>query len=113
MIGFYYMKVIKQEDLRLQIVNAAKQIYNKNLVEAGEGNISMRISGKEELLITPTYNKYYNLNKQDVVHIDFNGNKLSKGRGPSSEYRLHVAVYQSRPRAMAVIHTHSPYETVM
>jgi L-fuculose-phosphate aldolase len=107
------MEALKEANLRLEIVEAAKEIYNKNLVQAGEGNISMRIPGKEELLITPTYNQYYNLKKTEIVHLKFDGTKVSKGRSPSSEYKLHVAIYQARPRAKAVIHTHSPYATAM
>ncbi|MEJ2250466.1 MAG: class II aldolase/adducin family protein, partial [Candidatus Lokiarchaeota archaeon] len=98
--------------LKNDVVKAAKQIYEKGLVEAGEGNISSRIPEKNELLITPTFNKYYNLKESDIVHIRFDGTLIGEGE-PSTEYKLHVAVYKSRPRANYVIHTHSPYATML
>lgn len=100
-------------ELRENIVRAAKEIYNKGLVEAGEGNISARIPGKEELFITPTFNKYYDLTAEEVVRIQFDGTLLSETRKPSTEYRLHVDIYKARPRANFVIHSHSLYATML
>ncbi|TXT55082.1 MAG: L-fuculose phosphate aldolase [Promethearchaeota archaeon] len=99
--------------LKNDIVKAAKEIYNKDLVEAGEGNISARIPEKEELLITPTFNKYYDLTPEEVVQIKFDGTLLSETRKPSTEYRLHVDIYKARPRAQFVIHSHSPFATML
>jgi len=107
------MEVIDDSLLKTDVVIGAKKIFNKGLVQAGEGNVSVRIPGKDELYITPTFNLYEDLRETDVVHLKFDGTILSKGRGPSSEYRLHVEVYQFRPKVMAVIHTHSPYATMM
>ena len=107
------MTSINQERLRLDVVSGAKTIYQGDLVEAGEGNVSVRVPNREEILVTPTFNKYHDLRKEDIVRMKFDGTVLSGKRGPSSEYRLHVAVYQARPRANAVIHTHSPYATMM
>lgn len=107
------MSLINEDLLRIEVVNGAKKVFQKGLVQAGEGNISFRIPNKDELLITPTFNTYEDLEKADIVHMKFNGKVLSEGRLPSSEYKLHVAVYQMRPKVMAVIHTHSPYATIM
>ena len=107
------MEEINEQLFRAEIVNGSKEIYTKQLVQAGEGNISIRVPGNEEMFITPTFNKYYNLRKKDVVHMKFDGTVLNEGKKPSSEYRLHVAVYQARPLVNAVIHTHSPHATML
>ncbi|MHA1274684.1 MAG: class II aldolase/adducin family protein [Promethearchaeota archaeon] len=107
------MEALSEELLRTKLQEGAIKIFEKGLVQAGEGNISVRIPNKDELLITPTYNKYYNLKKKDLVHIKFDGTILKKGQKPSTEYLLHIALYKARPKVNCVIHTHSPYATVM
>jgi L-fuculose-phosphate aldolase len=107
------MSLIDEERLRLEVVNGAKKIFQKGLVQAGEGNVSFRIPNKEELLITPTFNTYEDLEKSDIVHMDFDGRVKKEGKLPSTEYKLHIAVYRLRPKVMSVIHTHSPYATMM
>lgn len=101
------------DNLRMELVNGAKAIFSKGLVDVGEGNVSVRIPKKQELLITPTFNLYETMKKEDVVHLKFDGAQLSKGKCASSEYRLHVAIYKARPKAQCVIHTHSPYATML
>ena len=98
---------------RDDVLKGAKAIFSRGLVESGEGNVSARVPGKDEMFITPAFNDYGTLSKDDVVHIDFLGNKLSGGRNPSSEYRLHAAVYRARPGAMCVIHTHSTHAAML
>ncbi|MCP8312333.1 MAG: class II aldolase/adducin family protein [Candidatus Methylarchaceae archaeon HK02M1] len=102
-----------EDHLRMDVVNGAKAIFHKGLVDVGEGNVSTRIPKEEELFITPTFSQYETMTKDDVVHLKFDGTQLSKGRRASTEYRLHVAIYKARPKARCVIHTHSPYATML
>src|SRR5271157_5123686 len=106
---------IEHVSLRMEIVKAARAIITKKLVEIGEGNISARIPGTNEMFITPSYNNYENMNPMDVVHLQLDGDILScpEGRKPSSEWRLHARIYEARPRVNYIIHTHSPYATMM
>lgn len=106
------MKNNIEDNLKMDVVDGARDIFRKGLVEIGEGNVSTRIPNKEELLITPTFNQYETMTKDDVVHLKFNGTQLSKGKHASTEYRLHVAIYKVRPMAQCVIHSHSPYATM-
>ena len=103
----------KISELKKQVVFGAKQIFRKRLVERGEGNVSVRIPGRDQLLITPTLNDYEHMTREDVVCVDFDGNKLDGRKEPSSEYRLHIELYKMRPRAGAIIHTHSRYVSMM
>jgi L-ribulose-5-phosphate 4-epimerase len=103
----------QEEEIRNEIVKAAKSIFYKGLVESGEGNVSMRYGKKEELFITPSFNQYDSLSKDDIVHLNFNGEALSSGKLPSTEAKMHTAIYKSRPKVQAVIHTHSSYATML
>ena len=107
------MTSIKEDQLRIEVVKGAKSIFAKGLVEAGEGNISVRNSKKEELFITPSFNQYDTLKKEEIVHLNFDGTPLSSGKLPSTEAKMHIAIYKSRPKVQAVIHTHSPFATML
>lgn len=107
------MEAISDELLRMKLQEGAKLIYEKALVQAGEGNMSVRLPSREEILITPTYNKYYNLKKKDLVHMKFDGTVINRSSKPSSEFLLHLDLYKARPAANCVIHTHSPHATMM
>ncbi|MFW9999013.1 MAG: class II aldolase/adducin family protein [Candidatus Hodarchaeota archaeon] len=107
------MALNKEDQIRIEVVKGAKAIFSKGLVEAGEGNVSVRYDKKEELFITPSFNQYESLKKDEIVHLNFEGTALSAGKLPSTEAKMHIAIYKSRPKVQAVIHTHSPYATML
>jgi L-fuculose-phosphate aldolase len=101
--------------LRTELVHASNAIISKKLVEIGEGNISARISGCDDFFITPSYNDYENMNPMDCVRMNIDGTIFScpKLKKPSNEWPLHAAIYKARPKVNYIIHTHSPYATMM
>jgi ribulose-5-phosphate 4-epimerase/fuculose-1-phosphate aldolase len=101
------------EKMKEDIAAAAREIFARGLVNPGEGNISMRIGKTEEILITPSYNQYAKCSATDIVHMKFDGTKLSQGRPASTEYKLHVAIYNDRKKVKCVIHTHSPCASIL
>ena len=103
----------KEKKYREIVLNGAKEIFRANLVDFGEGNVSVRVRKQEEMFITPTQNDYSTLKLDEIVHIQFDGTQLSKGRPASSEYRLHSAIYRARPKAKCIIHTHSVYACIL
>ncbi len=104
----------EKEDLfRTEVVWGAKTIFKKGLVDTGEGNVSVRYGKKEELFITPSFNNYETLTEEQIVHMDFDGTSLSKGKLPSTEAKMHSLIYKSRSKVHAVIHTHSPHATML
>jgi len=107
------MTINKEDQLRLEVIKGAKAIFTKGLVEAGEGNVSVRNGKKEELFITPSFNQYDTLKKEEIVHLNFEGIPLSAGKLPSTEAKMHIAIYKSRPKVQSVIHTHSPFATTL
>jgi L-ribulose-5-phosphate 4-epimerase len=101
------------DELKQTLVEGAKSIFKKGLVENNEGNVSIRVGKNEEYIITPTGNQYDHLTKEQIVHMSFDGVALSPGKFPSTEAKLHVALYKSRPKVQCVIHTHSTYATML
>ncbi|MFX0031643.1 MAG: class II aldolase/adducin family protein [Promethearchaeota archaeon] len=103
----------KEPFYRTEVLWGAKAIYERNLVDFGEGNVSVRNAKEEELFITPSFNNYETLIDDQIVHVNFDGTAMSKGKLPSTEVKMHIMIYQSRPKVHAIIHTHSPYATML
>ena len=95
-----------------QIINVSNEIYDRGLVSGKSGNISAKFKTDygEVIGITPTLTSLSDLNEEDIVLVDFEGNVLTKGK-PSSEVNMHLEIYKKRPDVNAIVHTHSPYVT--
>ncbi len=96
-------------DLKEQLCWASQEIYQRGLVNIGEGNISVRVNGKEEMIITPSRNDYRKPVVEDMVHLTLSGKIIEGNKKPSSESYLHRVLYNARPNVNCIIHTHSPY----
>ncbi len=77
------------------------------LVIGSFGNVSCREN--DQILITPTCLDYFQMKTEDLVALDLFGKKPAGDREPSSEFRLHVAIYAARTDAKAIVHTHSTH----
>ncbi|AMD16585.1 fructose-bisphosphate aldolase [Methanobrevibacter sp. YE315] len=95
-----------------EIISVSNEIYDKGLVSGKSGNISAKFGGEngEYIAITPTLKSLSDLNEEDIVLVDMQGNALTKGK-PSSEVNMHLEIYKKRPDVNAIVHTHSPYAT--
>lgn len=94
------------------VVEYGHKLIQKKLVAASWGNISVKI-GESMFAITPSGKGYESLQPENIVIIN---NKLAVEEGsltPSSESKLHVAIYEACPEAQAIIHTHSIYASAM
>ncbi|MBD3343423.1 MAG: aldolase, partial [Candidatus Lokiarchaeota archaeon] len=47
----------KEDKLRKEVVKAGKVLFKRGIVENNEGNVSVRVPRKKELMITPTANQ--------------------------------------------------------
>jgi L-fuculose-phosphate aldolase len=50
---------------------------------------------------------------EDVVLIHANGDVIAGHRNPTSERRLHLAIYKARTDIKAIVHSHAPYSTAL
>ena len=96
-------------ELKEELSEGCTKIYQQKLVKLGEGNLSLRIPNKTEMIITPSGNNYLNPLAEKMVHLDFKGTNFDAGLTPSSEYRIHRFIYEQRPKVQCILHTHSPY----
>ena len=93
------------------LIQVTKQAYAEKLFAATSGNLSIYDRTEGRIYITPTSYPYDIMTVDDVVVIDPEGNVLEGRHKPSSEWRLHAAIYRAYDNVNAVVHTHSPYAT--
>jgi len=93
---------------RCEIVRIARLIYERGYNVSIDGNLSVRLS-EGELLITPSGCHLGFLQPSDLVIASPTGTLLRGDRAPTSEYRLHTALYSHRPDVTCVVHVHSPF----
>jgi L-fuculose-phosphate aldolase len=75
------------------------------------GNISAR-QDDGAMIITPTGIPYDTLDPADLVTLTFTGHYQGPLR-PSSEWRIHGAIYQNHPEIHAVVHAHPLFATAL
>ncbi len=94
-----------------EIIEYYKLLYLRGHTTLLSGNISARSGGY--IVITPTSIPKPLLKPSDLVYIDLEGRVVKGERAPSSEWRMHVAIYRRRPDVSAVVHTHAVAPTVL
>jgi L-fuculose-phosphate aldolase len=99
-----------ETEARPQIVEAGRRLRDRFFVASNDGNISARIS-ENEVLITPTGVNKGDVTAEMILKIDMQGRVISGSRKPSSETKMHLAVYRTRPDVQAIVHAHPPTAT--
>jgi len=95
---------------RAALTEIGRRIWVKGFAAANDGNLSVRL-GPGRFLTTATGSIKGFLAPEDLVVIDDAGRLVEGERNPSSEIRMHLAVYEERPDIDAVVHAHPPTAT--
>ena len=91
------------------VLRAAQEMHRLGLVVGTAGNVSARDG--DIVCITPAGLPYDEMSERDLVALSPGGDQIDGERRPSSEYRVHLAVYAARPEVAAIVHTHSVHAT--
>jgi L-fuculose-phosphate aldolase len=92
-----------------EVIEVAKRLDDKGLVNAFEGNISIKRDGL--LYITPTGKSKATLTPEKICVIDEDGKQIGGIFEPTSELKMHRAVYGMRDNIGGVVHAHPPFMT--
>jgi len=95
---------------RLELVKFCHKVYEKGFVSATDGNLSLRLDSKR-ILITPSGKNKGEVKPEDLLTIDNYGRKLDGNGKVSTEAKIHLLAYNSRPEVNAVVHCHPVYAT--
>ena len=99
------------EELRLRrkVIEIGKRAVALGLVMYHQGNFSVRIPGTDHILIKPTSIPYEDIDLEDIVKVDLNGNIVDGLHKPSSEVLVHCMAFRRNPKVGACAHVESPY----
>lgn len=98
-------------EAKQKLIDIARLSYQKALFAGTSGNLSMYDQESGVMAITPSSIAYEILEAEDIVLMSLDGDIIEGTHKPSTEWRMHAAIYKNRPEIKAVIHTHSPYAT--
>jgi L-fuculose-phosphate aldolase len=101
---------MNERQLREQICEIGRRVYDKGFAAANDGNISCRLNDRE-FLCSPTMICKGFMKPDDMCVVDGEGKQLRGTRKRTSEFLLHLSVYKQRPDVQAVVHCHPPHAT--
>jgi len=96
---------------RSEIVTVSQALDAAGLVPNKSGNVSCR--RPDGFLITPAGVPYRDLSAERIVPLALDCATEPGDLRPSSEWRMHAAIYARRPDVHAIVHTHSPRATAL
>lgn len=100
-----------EEELRGEIVDAARAMNRRGLNRGTSGNISARVP--DGMLVTPSAVPYHAMTADQVVRMTLDGEARGGVGRPSTEWRLHAAVLAARPDIDSVLHAHPEFCTTL
>ncbi len=97
-------------ELREDIVQVGRHVFEKGWVAANDGNITIRLDD-QRILATPTGVSKGMMSVDDLIIVDYEGNKIEGRLERTSEIAMHMTIYKERPDIMSVVHAHPPVAT--
>src|SRR5690349_5005635 len=88
-------------DPAAEVVRTAQAMLARGLVAATQGNVSVRAG--DTLWVTPSARPYEPMTRDDVVPVALDGPPPAADPPPSSEWRVHAAIYRARPDVAAIV----------
>lgn len=102
-----------RRQLANEVVSTAIRMFTAGLVSEKSGNVSARDAEAESMLITPSGRDCHSLSGLDVIRVHLPSGRVEGMGRPSSEWRLHAAIYQARHEVKAVVHHHGAWSSAV
>ena len=97
---------MNEQAIRTQMVEACHRLYQRNMLAAGDGNVSFRLSD-ERILFTPSGRPKAFLEPDQITVMTLDG-EVVEGT-PSGERRMHLEILRTCQEARCVVHAHPPH----
>jgi L-fuculose-phosphate aldolase len=99
-----------EKELRQDIVEIGRYVWQKGWIAANDGNITIRLDANR-VLCSPTGVCKGLMQPEDLIIVDMQGRKLEGRLEGTTEIAMHLAVYNLRPDIKSVLHAHPPVAT--
>jgi L-ribulose-5-phosphate 4-epimerase len=99
-------------ELKEKVWKANLDLVKFNLVTHTFGNVSGIDKDQGLIVIKPSGMSYEELMPDDMVVVDFDGNKVDGRLNPSSDTPSHLEIYRAFKEVSGITHTHSEYATM-
>ena len=96
-------------EAKQQVILAAKRLDEKGILNAIEGNISVRMG--DLIYITPSGRNKAFLTEEEIAILTLDGEQVGGKYKASSEYKMHLHAYRCRSDIGGIVHAHPPYLT--
>jgi L-fuculose-phosphate aldolase len=94
-----------REEVVEQLIEVGRLAVARGLVLASGGNLSARLPGEDEFVVTGAGTWLDRLTPDDFSVLTLDGEVIG-GAVPSTEWKLHQRTYRVRPDVNAVVHLH-------
>lgn len=99
-----------QREAARELAACARSLFQRGYSFGTAGNLSAKVD--DIVLVSPTNSSFEDLGEESFAIMDQDGTHR-EGPVPSKETHFHLALYEARPDAAAVVHLHSTYATAV
>jgi len=96
-----------------EIIDIGLALLESGLIADTHGNVSARDADGKSMVITPSRRDYRLLEEGDLVRVDLATGRATGRWNPSSEWRLHAAIYEARRDVNAIVHHHAVWASAV
>lgn len=100
-------------ELLEQLADVGRTAVARGLVLASGGNLSARLPGEQEFVVTAAGTWLDRLTADDFSAVSLAGDVVGGAAAPSSEWKLHQRTYRARPDVNAVVHLHPQHAVLL
>lgn len=96
---------------KLALIETANRCYQLGLQTNAGGNLSVKLSGVEALIIKPSGVGFNECTIDNLMIAGTDGTVIEGYLKPSKDLDFHADLYRVRPDIGAIVHVHSPWAT--
>ncbi|MGY1633632.1 class II aldolase/adducin family protein [Geodermatophilus sp. SYSU D01186] len=96
-----------------QLIEVGRLAVERGLVLASGGNLSARLPGETEFVVTAAGTWLDRLTPEGFSVVTLGGAVVGGAARPSSEWKLHQRTYRARPDVNAVVHLHPQHAVLV
>jgi L-fuculose-phosphate aldolase len=94
-----------------KLVQAIRMLQHAGVIDFN-GHASLRLPGRDHMLINSGASVRSALTVDDIVVVDFDGNLVEGAAVPPMEFHIHSEIYRRRPDVASVVHAHPLWSTL-